>query len=143
MNNDKVRIVGTWRLISAETFDGQGNPVLTYDDGILQYTASGHMSAQLYRKSRPKFAAKEWYDASDAEIRSAFVGYAAYFGTFEIREAESSVVHRVVGSLFPNWEGGEQQRFYRFDGDRLILSTAPGMVTDQRAGARLIWERVE
>jgi hypothetical protein len=141
--SDKDLFVGTWRLASAETFDGEGRPILTYDTGILQYTASGRMSAQLYRNDRPKFARQEWFAGSDQEIRSAFVGYIAYFGTFDLDEAARMVIHRVQGSFFPNWEGGEQRRYYRFDGNRLSLSTTPGVISDQKASATLIWERVE
>jgi hypothetical protein len=143
--SDKDRFVGVWRLISAETWDGEGRPIpmLRYEEGILYYTHAGRMSGQLYRRDRPKFAGKDWFSGSDQEIRSAYIGYVAYFGTFDVDETEKTIVHHVHASFFPNWEGAEQRRYYQFEGDRLILNTAPGTITDQKASARLTWERVE
>ena len=56
-------------------------------------------------------------------MRSAYAGYIAYFGTYEVNEAGDTVVHHVHGALNPGWVGGDQVRRMRFDGELLVLST--------------------
>ncbi|MHA2204100.1 MAG: lipocalin-like domain-containing protein, partial [Candidatus Hodarchaeales archaeon] len=36
------------------------------------------------------------------EIKSAYEGFIAYFGTYEINNKEGTVTHHWEGSLFPN-----------------------------------------
>ena len=55
-------------------------------------------------------------------MRAAYIGYIAYFGTYDVAADGASVVHHVEGSLNPDWVGGEQVRTLRFDGERLVLS---------------------
>jgi hypothetical protein len=35
------------------------------------------------------------------------------------------VIHHVEPSLFPNWVGGDQERWVELAGDQLILSASP------------------
>ena len=55
-------------------------------------------------------------------VRAAYLGYIAYFGTYEVAADGESVVHHVQGALNPAWVGGDQVRKLRFDGERLVLS---------------------
>ena len=57
------------------------------------------------------------------QVRSAYAGYIAYFGTYEVGPSGDEVVHHVQGALNPAWVGGHQVRRLRFDGELLILST--------------------
>lgn len=74
------------------------------------------------------------------QVRAAYIGYVAYFGTYDVAADGSSLVHYVEGSLNPDWVGGEQRRALRFDGDRLILS-AEVRKHDATVTHSLTWER--
>jgi len=117
----KDRLIGTWRLISYETNEQTGKRGKPYGDAVgrLEYDENGNMSGQVMRPDRAKV---EWGDGSAQQVRAAYLGYIAYFGTYEIAPDGQSVVHHVEGALNPAWVGGDQVRAMRFEGDRLVLS---------------------
>jgi CubicO group peptidase (beta-lactamase class C family) len=137
------KFVGTWKLVAIE---GEQVPKRDWA-GLLMYDATGHMAAQVIALDRPKFASRDRRQATQEETKAAFDGYAAYFGPYEVNEAEGVVIHHVKGSIFPNEVGGDNIRYYEFSGDRLtlILTTmVDGKLTPKSsAAARLIWERVK
>ena len=135
-------LVGTWRLVSWENRVAAGD--VTYllgpdAAGYLTYTADGYVFVSLMRAERAPFAAGDLLAGSPEERAAAAAGYVSYAGTFEVRG--DRVVHHVLASLFPNWVGTEQERFVGWDGERLLLSTAPS-VLGGRQTAHLVWERV-
>ena len=69
-------------------------------------------------------------------------GYIAYYGAYEVDEANGQVTHQVVGALFPNWIGDIQTRNFEFEGDRLRLSTQPIKGRTADLTNILLWERV-
>ncbi|HEV2669238.1 MAG TPA: lipocalin-like domain-containing protein, partial [Blastocatellia bacterium] len=85
--------------------------------------------------------------ATKDETKAAFDGYAAYFGPYEVNEADGVVIHHVKGSIFPNEVGGDNIRYYEFSGDRLTLiptNMVDGKLTSKSsATVRLTWERVK
>jgi len=107
------------------------------------YDASGHMSVQIMRPDRPAFASGDHLKGTPEEIKSAFKGFVAYYGTYEINEEEGTVTHHLEGSLFPNWVGTELKRFFEFSGNQLTLSTPPMPMGGQQVTGVLLWERVE
>ena len=127
--NVTSRFVGAWRLLSCETRDSRGQVQYPFGErpaGQLLYDEAGNMSAQLGRADRPRFAARDPVRRTDAEVRDAFDGYTAYFGTYSVDESKSAVTHRVVGASDPNWIGVDLTRYYAFDDEgRLRLSTPP------------------
>lgn len=139
--NDAVqaRLVGTWRLVLYETVDEVGRRSRPYGDAVgrLTYDQGGNMTGQVMRPNRAPVSLGEGYAQ---QVRAAYTGYIAYFGTYEVAGDGRSVVHRVEGSLNPAWVGGNQVRTMRFDGDRLILHASV-----MKAGAmvrhELTWER--
>lgn len=145
--SNRAQFVGNWKLIAFEVqrTDDDGpvryplgeNPV-----GLLSYTADGYMSVNMMDSSRPKFASYDYLKGTTDEIKAAFEGYIAYFGTFEILESHHLVSHKVEAAWFPNWVGQQQRRFYEFSGNRLHLSSLPMPIGDGEYVAILIWERV-
>ena len=93
--------------------------------GQLTYDGDGRMAVQFGRRGRAPFASAEMRGGTAEEMKAAFHGYVAYFGTYTVDEAAGTVTHAVEGSLFPNWEGQEQVRRYRLEGNRLTLTTPP------------------
>jgi Lipocalin-like domain len=134
-----ARLVGTWRLVSYETVDEAGRRSQPYGAAVgrLTYDRDGNMTGQVMRPNR---APVSLGDGNAQQVRAAYIGYIAYFGTYEVARDGESVVHRVEGSLNPAWVGGNQVRQMRFDGDRLILEA-----TVEKAGGLvrhvLTWER--
>jgi hypothetical protein len=143
----KNKFIGTWKLVSAEARRPNGEIVPyrygTGSIGYIMYDATGHMAVQLMQPNRPRFAAGDPDHGTAEEIKAAFDGYGAYFGTYEIHEAEGFVIHRVEGSLFPNNVGTEQKRFFEFSGDQLILKPPPRQVGGAQVSPRITWQRVK
>jgi hypothetical protein len=48
----------------------------------------------------------------------------------------------VSQSLFPNWIGTDQVRFFRFSGERLIVAAPTQQVRGHLMDAMLVWERL-
>jgi hypothetical protein len=142
---DRKQFVGTWQLVSLEAHYDNGStayPLGMDALGVITYDAQGHMTAQLMRRDRPRFTGNDQARGTAEESQAAVGGYIAYFGTYVLHE-DGTVVHHVQGSLFPNWIGGEQLRFWEFCGERLILRTPPITFGGETGTTVLVWERVE
>jgi hypothetical protein len=118
-----------------------GKPV-----GRITYDRTGRMSAQLMRPGRKPLAGKVpqagafsiLAGASEAELREMTGGFIAYYGTFDVVEAERTIIHHVEACMLPNWVGTDLRRGYEFSGnDRLLTLIAE----TPRATGRLVWER--
>jgi hypothetical protein len=120
-----ARLIGTWRLVKFVNTDPSGkvsHPYGTAPLGYFVYGPTGHLSIQIMRTpaTRP-FASGDDDKGTDAEIRSAFDGYVAYFGTYRVDEANGVLTHVVEGSLKPSYTGTEQPRPFTLEDDRLII----------------------
>jgi len=135
--------VGTWRLISWEDETEAGekrSPFGPNPNGYIMYSADGYMSVVLCFADRARFAADDPFGGTPAEEVSAYESYSSYCGRYEVQA--DRVIHHVELSWFPNWHGIDQIRFYRFDGNRLILTTPQMLINGQKRVSRLVWERV-
>ena len=135
-------LVGTWRLVSWESRDADGQvsrPFGRDPRGYLIYTADGYMSAILTPVDRLPFAAGDILRGTGEEQARAAATCIAYAGRYTVHEG--MVLHHVETSLFPNWVGGAQERRYELDGDRLSLSTGPLLQDGRERRALLVWER--
>ncbi len=122
----KEQFVGTWKLVLYEI--GASYPMGRDAVGLLTYHANGRMSLQVMRSDRPKFPVtglgdiEGGYEAGTSEeAESAYRGYIAYFGTYEVNEEGRFVTHHIEASLFPNWVGKDQVEFFELSEDRLTL----------------------
>ena len=101
------------------------------------------MSVSLMKPGRAPFETSWLFEGTPAEKVAAMETYAAYAGRYEVREQEQKVIHHVEFSLFPNWIGTAQERFYRFEEDRLVLYTEPFDSPDGgQQAAFLIWKKI-
>lgn len=142
----KEQFVGTWKLVSSEFRRSDGKLTYPYSReavGILMYDANGHFSAQVMRPNCPAFASGDPFEGTPMEIKSAFEGFIAYYGTYEVNQKEGTLTHHTEGSSFPNWIGSAQRRFFEFSGNRLTISTPPILWNSQYITAVLIWERTK
>lgn len=129
----KKQLVGTWKLVSYDV--GTTHPMGRDPVGLLIYTGDGRMSLQAMLPGRPRFvgeASTGHEHGTPEEVVSAYGGYIAYFGTYEVNE-RGSVTHRIEGSLFPNWVGRDQIELFKLSGDRLEFGIDP---------IRYTWKRV-
>lgn len=139
-------LVGVWRLISCEAIRANGTRVPIYGRkpiGILFYDEAGNMSVNIMRSGRPRCKNDTKFAASDEEKKLAFEGYEAYFSRYAVNTREQTISHKVVGSLFPNWTGSIQDRYYAFQGEnQVLLSSAPiGSQPTDKTIVQLVWER--
>ncbi|HUH65887.1 MAG TPA: lipocalin-like domain-containing protein [Syntrophales bacterium] len=131
-----------WRLVAYKIRQAEGTEVHPYGEyaiGALAYDEHGHMSVQIMKPDRPIFASGDVRYGSPDEVRAAFDGYLAYFGTYEFDEKDASVTHHITGSLFPDWVGQDRTMFFEFTGNRLTLKSPPIPTSD--AEVIWVWER--
>jgi Lipocalin-like domain len=139
------RLVGHWNLVSCESM-ADGRIEYPYGEdavGQIAYDAAGHMAVQIMRPGRKPFAAGDPGAGTPDELSAAFLGYAAYYGTYSVDESAGVVTHHLAASLFPNWVGSDQRRHYVLEGDRLTLTTPPILSRGKPRVFRLVWKRVD
>ena len=139
------QFVGTWKLVSAEARSADGQVLQVYGEnprGVIMYDAAGNVSVNLMRSDRPAFSVADKAKSAPQEAKSAIETYEAYFGAYEVDEAQRMVIHHVEGSLLPNWTGSDQIRFYDFSNGHLTLSTAEIPYSGTTVVGKLIWKRV-
>ncbi len=140
------RLTGVWSLVKSEFRTSSGDTLYPLgEDAVGQaiFTGDGFMSGQLMRANRQGFAADSQLLGTPAEIQEAFQGYIAYFGRCELDVEQRTITTRVEGSLFPNWVGGEQIRYYALEGKQLVLTTPPIAFGDDEITGVLTWSRAE
>lgn len=135
----RSRLIGAWRLVSLHEERSDGETIAPVEDqGQLIYTADGRMSAQLMQANRTRFAKGDWREATAEERVRAWLEYFGYYGAFSIDEKNKAVIHHVEGSSFPNLVGTKQVRYFRFDGERLVLNA------DADWGkVQAVWEKID
>ncbi|MCK9284356.1 MAG: lipocalin-like domain-containing protein [Rhodocyclaceae bacterium] len=139
-----AELIGTWTLVSYVASGSGGEeryPHGRMPQGQLIYTAEGDMAVMLMRRGRPKFAADDLVGGSADELRSAFEGFEAYTGTFDVDSVAGCVRHHLDVCRFPNWEGGTQLRHFKLSGERLELSTPPITARGREWIYTLLWQR--
>jgi hypothetical protein len=142
MTISKHQLVGTWQLVSWINKDADSNVSYPYGQdavGYIMYAEDGYMSVHIMRTDRPKFASGDILGGSKDEQALVAQSYIAYCGKYEIQG--NKVIHHIEASLFPNWVGVDQERFFEFMDNRLLLSTPPLNLSGKQQIAYLIWER--
>lgn len=137
-------LVGVWRLDSYHTRGAAGRmdyPIGEHVRGQLLYDSRGNMSVHVMREDRPDFALNDFGRGTDTEVRAAWDGYLAYFGTYTEDSVKHTVTHHIRGALFPNFVGGDQVREDTFENGRLVLSTPPILWRGEPQEFVLVWER--
>jgi hypothetical protein len=136
---------GAWKLISSEMRSSSGEvqyPLGEDCAGRLIVDSAGNFTAQLMRPDRPEFASGDVVRGTDEEIRTAYQGFVAFWAKIEVDEEKKEMTYVVEGSLFPNWIGHRNLRYYEFEGNRLTLRTPAFLMAEQEVTGVLVWERV-
>ena len=111
-------LIGTWKLVSFQ-FETEGSNERrdAYDahpSGFIIITPDGRMMTVLTAGDR----------ARDASAGSLFDRMMAYSGRYRLEGNDRFVVDVDV-AWHPAWAGTEQTRFFKLDGDTLLIITAP------------------
>jgi hypothetical protein len=141
--------VGTWRLLDYSFIHEDGvieHPWGTDVRGYLLYSAEGYMSGNLgpandWASRRARLAAA--LKAHDVRLAGRAAGrrdYIAYTGRYTVER--DTITHHVEASLFSNWVGRPELRYYNFDGETLTLRTGPVQSGKHTIVAQLVWRRV-
>ena len=150
--SERQTLVGVWELVSLQDHRPNGD-VLDWMGkrplGTLIYSPDGHMSVQIMRDPPPAVVASMWTSdgrdlqpsASVNEIRDAYRGYYAYFGTWEIDERARTVTHHIQGSMRAGEVGAAYVRPYEFSGEHLVLRSTVSPASGEKQIRVITWRR--
>jgi len=140
----KTKVVGSWSLVSFESFNAAGTKIPSIEGGDVQgrliLTADGQFSAQVISEI-PKLASKARLKTSAAEDKAVAHGVLSFFGTYTTDEANKVIILLVERSSYPNQVTGKgAKRIVTFSGDEMRFDN-PG----RTAGGRVVvvWKRIE
>ena len=116
---DPERILGTWKLESVYIeFQDSGErktPFGTNPNGYIVFTPEGRMMALITPESRKA-------PQTDAERAEAFKSMYAYSGIYRLEG--DRFITKVDTAWNEAWAGTDQVRYYRFEGEKLIVTSA-------------------
>jgi hypothetical protein len=120
MCDDKDRLIGAWRLVACEMEDvdtKERKPVWgEHPRGYLVLTPAGRWIVVQTAEGRK-------VPQSDEDRIAAFRSMLAYSGRY--RTEGHKIVISVDIAWDEAWNGTEQVRFYRLEGDKLHIEAAP------------------
>ena len=149
---ERRSVIGVWELVSLQDHRPNGE-VLDWmgkkPSGTLIYSPDGHMSVQIMRDPHPMAAASMWSSdgrdlqpsASANEVRDAYSGYYAYFGSWEIDERARTVTHHIRGSMRAVEVGANYVRPFEFSGEHLVLRSTVSPASGEKQIRRITWRR--
>jgi len=130
MEDPYTQFIGDWELVSYVVYPEEGGKRVMDYVGYLSYDAHGNMAGLGMPRDLPQ-------RLDDGEqSRSGF----AYWGGVSVDAEDRRVIHHVQGSpTQPQWVGGDNIRFYEFEGSLLKLS-----LKDEagRVSGTLTWRRL-
>ena len=141
----KLQFVGNWELVRRERLTPEGErlpspappaPGADGEVGYLMYDAAGYMGVIIMPPGRVPYATGEL--TGEEAVRALDI-YTSYFGTYTVNEAEGHLTHHLQGNVRPSDSNNNNQRFYEFSGDRLILIPP---ADESGITRRIIWQRV-
>jgi len=145
MPDDKDKLRGTWKLVSASSTDSAGAqlepPYGTNPAGFLTYTADGRITALISYSARKPLSAGAKGSALLEEQAEAFKTFLAYGGRYRMNR--DKVIHSIEISSIQNYVGKELVRSVKFEANRIVLLTPPTMVNGKIQTIELVWERLE
>jgi hypothetical protein len=132
------RLIGNWKLVSWQVVTGDEAKDLfgTKPKGFMILTREGRAMTVTTAEMRTP-------GESDAERAALHKSMLAYTGKYRIEGNE--FITTVDATWNEAWNGTEQRRRFRFEGDKLLIEsapaqsiTSPGKEVDFR---RIAWER--
>jgi hypothetical protein len=131
-------LIGTWRLISWQVIveNGQArNEFGAHPKGFLVLTPEGRSMVVTTAEHRQA-------GMSDSERAALHKSMLAYSGHYRV-EGENLIIVVDV-SWNEEWNGTEQRRHFRIEGDKLFIESAPApsiLYPGKTDFRRIVWER--
>jgi Lipocalin-like domain len=144
-DDKNIPIVGTWQVTSFVLLElGTNKTSLPFGEnpsGYIQYSPGGHMVVFLQSGNPKRPANFPYTDADRADAHRSIFG--AYAGKYTVEG--DKVVHHIVASWRPDWNGTDQTRYFTLEGNKLTIKPAPqkSTVAAGETVATLTFERVE
>ncbi len=139
----KQQLVGTWLLVSDVATRPDGTPFEPFGDnpkGILMFDSAGHFSIQYSGDARRKVASNNRLKGTPEEDKANAKGTQAYYGTYSVDAAASTLTFHVERNSYPNWDNIDLKRTITFAGDELT-TTIPSISTGGTAVN--VWKRAK
>ena len=139
------QILGTWKLVSyvgEDVASGTRTDVMgPHPSGYIEYGRDGRMIVIITGTGRSRPAGSV---ATPAEAQALLTSLLAYAGTYTLDTAAHTVTHHIEVSWDETRTGELHVRTYRFEGDRLTLTTQPSRdpATGKPTVRTVVWERV-
>jgi len=139
------QLIGTWKLVSyvgEDVASGNKTDVMgPHPSGYIEYGRDGRMIVIIVGTDRKKPAGSV---ATPAEAQALLTSLLAYAGTYTLDTAAHTVTHHIEVSWDETRTGESHVRSYRFEGDRLTLTTQPSRdpATGRPSVRTVVWERV-
>ena len=138
--DDREKLLGNWKLVSFFTEDVQTKQRSSvfgeHPNGFIGFTPDRFFA----------FAMAEGRKAPQTpeEQAAAYRTVVAYTGTWRL-EGEKFIV-KVDVAWNPAWVGTDQVRFWRVDGNKLFITTAPNSMpspdgTEKMVIGNVVWEK--
>jgi lipocalin-like protein len=139
-------LIGTWELLSREDHTSIGERRIDASLGenpvaLLIYDRSGHFAAQFMKRDRDAVSDADG-PAAAPNNSQARGGYDAYFGTYTIDDARSTVTQTLTGALSPENVGQVLTRVMTVVGDELTIRLETATRDDEPVTRTLRWKRV-
>lgn len=142
---DNVKLVGTWKLVSASSTDASGAqlepPYGANPAGFLTYTEDGRVTALISYSGRTPLSVGTKGPALVEEQAEAFKTFLAYGGRYRLNG--NKIIHSIEISSIQNYVNKELVRSVKFQENRIVLLTPPTMVNGKIQTIELVWERLE
>jgi hypothetical protein len=136
------KLVGAWSLVSlvVDQGDKQVEVFGPHPRGIQVMSHDGRFAVVTMREELPLYASGNRMQGTPDEYEAIGKGTNAAYGRYTVDEAAGTVTFHVEASTFPNWDGGEQVRAFKLEGDswsyvNSVLTIGPG-------NAHVVWERL-
>lgn len=121
-------LAGTWALVAADVIRPNASRARDYGaapKGLLIIDDEGRYSLQIFKSERVKFASANKQSATPTEYESAVLGSSTHYGKLVADFASSTLTFKIEGASFPNWEGQDQVRKFKLEGDELSYTVPP------------------
>jgi hypothetical protein len=111
--NLKEKMIGAWTLESGSENFTDGKKLLPWATGNLILDQTGHISVFLMGRDRP---------TTSPSTRTPVGPAVAYYGTYSVSEADSTVTIKIERSLSPSIDGVTRTQKVDFKGDTMTIT---------------------
>lgn len=135
-------MVGLWELVAyvVRFADGRETFPLGNDPyGYIYYSPDGFVSGMMLERDRAHFKTGNRLSASAEEKVRAWDSCVTYMGRYEFQG--DRVIHHIKASLYPDWSGDTQPRYYKPEPNGDVSLTAHFEENGVRRDAIVYWRR--